>query len=188
MPVSVSFSPAASTALAMPKSATSAWPFWSRMFSGLMSRCTTPLRVGVGQRLGGLARDPHGVVDGELLLAVEPVAQRLALDERHHVVEEAARLARVVEAEDVGVLELGGEPDLAQEPLGADGGGELGFSTLIGDLAVVPKVLRQVDGGHAAFAHQALDLIAVAQRGAKLLQNVRHSPALKGGEAQNPSK
>jgi serine/threonine protein kinase len=30
------------TARAMPKSATMAWPAEKRMFSGLMSRCTTP--------------------------------------------------------------------------------------------------------------------------------------------------
>ena len=35
---------AASTALPIPKSATSACPSWSMMFSGLMSRCTTPWR------------------------------------------------------------------------------------------------------------------------------------------------
>ena len=73
MPVWVSFSPGRLTARAMPKSATSAWPFCSRMFSGLMSRWTMPLLVGVVQRLRGLAGDPEGVVDGKLLLAVEPV-------------------------------------------------------------------------------------------------------------------
>ena len=79
--------------------------------------------VGVLQRLGRLAGELERVVDGELLLPVEPVAQRLALDERHDVVEQAVGLARVVEAEDVGVLEVGGDPDLAQEPVGAERGG-----------------------------------------------------------------
>jgi len=42
-PVSVSRAlPAAAIALAIPKSATTAWPLSSRMFSGLMSRWTTP--------------------------------------------------------------------------------------------------------------------------------------------------
>ena len=44
-PVSVSrFPPASFTASAMPKSASIASPSWIRMFSGLMSRCTTPWR------------------------------------------------------------------------------------------------------------------------------------------------
>ncbi len=34
--------PAALTAREMPKSATSAWPDWNRMFSGFTSRCTMP--------------------------------------------------------------------------------------------------------------------------------------------------
>ncbi len=42
IPVSVTLSPAAAViARAIPKSATTACPLSSRMFSGLMSRCTT---------------------------------------------------------------------------------------------------------------------------------------------------
>ena len=113
--------------------------------------------------------------------------QRLALDERHDVVEDAVGLARVVEAEDVGVLEVGGEPDLAEEPVGADGGGELGPQGLDGDLAAVAQVFREVDRGHAAFADQALDLVAVAERGAKLLENVGQSLPRRGGSPE-PSR
>ena len=66
---------------AMPKSATSALPSSvSRMFSGLMSRWMTPCAVGVLERLRGLAGDPQRVLDRELPLAPEPVAQALALD------------------------------------------------------------------------------------------------------------
>ena len=70
--------PACCTASAMPKSATSAWPPCSRMFSGLMSRWMMPMRVRGAQRVGHLARDAQRVVDGELPLALEPGAQRLA--------------------------------------------------------------------------------------------------------------
>ena len=42
-PVSVA-PPASPIARAIPKSATSAWPLETRMFSGLMSRWTTPRR------------------------------------------------------------------------------------------------------------------------------------------------
>ena len=64
------------------------------------------LLVGVPERVGDLAGDPDGVVDRQLRLPVEPVAQRLALDERHDVVEEAVGLARVVQRQDVRVLSL----------------------------------------------------------------------------------
>ena len=96
--------------------------------------------VRVVERVGDLARDPHRVVDRELLLAVEPVAERLALDERHDVVEEAVGLARVEQREDVRMLQIGGELDLGEEPLGAEHRGELGVQHLERDVAVVPQV------------------------------------------------
>ena len=64
--------PACCTASAMPKSATSACPSCSRMFSGLMSRWMTPCAMRVVERVGDLARDAHRVVDRQLPLALEP--------------------------------------------------------------------------------------------------------------------
>ena len=62
------------------------------------------------------------------------------------------------------MLELGGDLDLAGEPLAAERGGELGAEDLHGDLAVVLEVLGEVDGGHAAGAELALDAVAVGER------------------------
>ena len=50
--------------------------------------------VGVVERGGDLGGDPDGVGDRELLLATQPVAQRLPVHERHHVVRGAVHLAR----------------------------------------------------------------------------------------------
>ena len=61
------------------------------------------------------------------------------------------------------MLQPGGEPDLAQEPLGAERGGELGVQHLERDLAVVLEVVREVDRGHAAAAELALERVAVGQ-------------------------
>ena len=61
---------------------------------------------------------------GELLLALEPVAQTLALDEGHREPEpgpaglSGAGFARVEHRQDVGMLEASGQPDLALEALG----------------------------------------------------------------------
>ena len=76
--------------------------------------------VGVLERFGRLPGDAERVVQRQLLLAVEPVPKRFALDERHDVVEQALGLARVVEAEDVGMLEGGGDADLAEEAVAAE--------------------------------------------------------------------
>ncbi len=71
--------------------------------------------MGVGQRVGHVAQDPHDLVHREPLLPCQSAAQRFALDVGHHVVEQAVRLAGIDQHEDVGMLEFGGDPDLAQE-------------------------------------------------------------------------
>ena len=135
--------------------------------------------VGVVERAGGLAGDAERVVHRELALAAEPVAEALALDERHGEPEPAGGLARVVDGQDVGMLEPGGEPDLALEPLGAERGGELGEQDLEGDRAVVAEVVGQVDDGHAAAAELALEGVTV---GEGVAQAVRHAHGAPGIE------
>jgi hypothetical protein len=123
--------------------------------------------VRVGQRVRYLDQDPDGVVDRQLAPVGEPGPERLTLDVRHDVVEEPARFTRVVQREDVGMLELGRELDLAEEALGAERGGELGPEHLEGDQSLVPEVPREVNGGHAALPELALDGVAAGQRGGK---------------------
>ncbi len=82
--------------------------------------------VGIVERARDLGGDPDRVVDRQLLLPDKPVAQRFAFDERHRIEEKAVGFARVEQRQDVRVLEVGGGSDLAQEPLGADHGGQLG--------------------------------------------------------------
>jgi hypothetical protein len=74
--------------------------------------------VGIVERRRGFPGNPERVVHRELTLAPEPVAERLALDERHGEPEAPRGLAGVVDAQDVRVLEPGGELDLALEALG----------------------------------------------------------------------
>ncbi len=64
--------------------------------------------------------DLHGVLNGKLFLPVQAIAQGFALDVRHDVVEKTIGLARVVERKDMRVMKLGGDLDLAEEPLGAE--------------------------------------------------------------------
>jgi hypothetical protein len=90
------------------------------MFSGLMSRWTNPPLVGVAERLRHIGGDPDRFLHRELDLAPEPVAEALALDVGHHVIEEAVGLARVVERQDVWMLQAGGDLHFPEEPLGAE--------------------------------------------------------------------
>ena len=130
--------------------------------------------VGVVERAGRLPRDLERVLHRELPLAAEPVAEALALDERHGEPEPAGGLARVEHGEDVGVLQPGGEADLALEPVRPERGGQLGVEHLERHRPVVPEVLGEVDGGHAPAAELALDRVAVPQSRAEIRQGIRH--------------
>jgi hypothetical protein len=69
------------------------------------------------ERARDLTGDADGVGDAKLPLAVEALAQRFALDKRHHIVQRAFRLTRVVDREDVRMREVGCDLDLAVEAL-----------------------------------------------------------------------
>jgi hypothetical protein len=97
--------------------------------------------VRVTQRRGDFAGDPQGVVERELALPVQPGAQRLALDVGHDVEQEPVRLARVVERQDVGMIEMGRELDLTEKALGPQRSGDLGIEDLDRDRAAVAQVL-----------------------------------------------
>ena len=129
--------------------------------------------VRVLERPGGLGGDPKRRVHRQLPLPPEPVAERLALDERHGEPELAGGLARVVDREDVRVLQPGGELDLALEALGAERVSEIGVQHLERDRPVVPQVLGEEDGGHAAAPELALEGVRCGERRLQLRAQVR---------------
>ena len=61
------------------------------------------------------------------------------------------------------MLQPRGEPDLLQEPLGAERLGELRVENLERHEPVVPEVVRQVDRGHPPAAELALDGVAIPE-------------------------
>ena len=85
--------------------------------------------------------------------------ERLALDVRHDVVEQPVDVARVVQRKDVRMVQPRGDVDLAEKPLAADGGADVGVEDLDRDPPVVLVVLGQVDRGHPAPAQQASHLV-----------------------------
>jgi hypothetical protein len=123
-----------------------------------------PFHVCTFQRTGDFDADAHGRVHGELALAPDPVAQRLAAHVRHHVVQQPIRVARVVEGEDVGMRELRRDRDLALEALPADRLRHVGEEHLERDVAVVLSVAGQKHHGHPAAAELPLDRVPVRQR------------------------
>jgi hypothetical protein len=109
-------------------------------------------RVGMPECVSDLFGDLECVLDGELLLPPQAIAQRLALDVRHRVEELAVRFTAVVEREDVRVVELGRDLDLAEEALTTERRRELGTQHLQGDLTIEFLVLGEVHHSHPATA------------------------------------
>ena len=130
------------------------------------------LLVGVLERKRGFAPDAESLVDGQLVLALQPVPEALALHERHGVPELAAGFTGIEHCEDVGMLEAGGQADLPLEPFGAERDRQLGVQDLEGDVAVVLEVAREVDRGHAAAPELALERVAVLEGLRELGPNV----------------
>ena len=130
------------------------------------------LLVRVFERVSDFADDPHSLVDRQRTRARDAIAQRLPLHVRHHVEEHITLASRVVEREDVRMMQPRGDPDLAQESLGAEARGELGAQHLHRDVPVVFGVLGQVDGGHAARAELTLDDVSTGEGGGELCERV----------------
>jgi hypothetical protein len=132
------------------------------------------VRVRLAERVGDLARDAQRLVDRKLALAVELVAQRLAGDVRHHVVQQPVGLPRVEEWQDVRVLQPRGGADLGEEPLAAERGTEVGVEHLDGDVALVAEIVREIDRGHPARAELALNAVAVSETAGETGEDVGH--------------
>ncbi len=121
------------------------------------------LRVDVLQALQRLEHQPHRLGRRQLLAPQQHVFQRFALQILHDQIVEAAGLADLEGADDVGVLEPHGQLGLALEAAE-----EVRFAGprrrqhLDGEDLAEP-VLRLVDAGHAALAQPVEDLVIVEE-------------------------
>ena len=71
-----------------------------------------------------LNRETQFGVDEAVRIAREAVAERFAFHHRHHVPDCSVHLTRIVQRQDVRMLQVRGGLDLAQESIGANDGGE----------------------------------------------------------------
>jgi len=126
----------------------------------------------VVERARHFTRDAHRFIDWQLFGVVQPIAQRDSRHARHHVVQRAARVARIKQRQDVRMTQLGRELDFAQKALSAERLREVGLEHLDCDVAVVLEVAREIHGGHATLPEFALDAVAV---GEGLAQTVTHA-------------
>ena len=133
-----------------------------------------PLPVRVVEGVGRLAREPERACQGKPAVASEMVAKGAALDIRGDIVEKAVRLARVVERQQMRMVQPGHDPDLAQEALGAEHLGESRLQDLERDDAVVPQVAGEIDHGHAAVADLTIDGVPARERGPEAVDQIQH--------------
>src|SRR5439155_9409224 len=91
--------------------------------------------------------------------------QRFPFRVGHDVVEESGCLSRVVQRQDVGVVEAGRGFDLAQKAVWTQGRRKLGLQNLDSDRAMVLEVCGEVDCRHPTAAELALDRVTVAKGG-----------------------
>src|SRR6266849_5879936 len=103
--------------------------------------------------------------DGQLPLALQTATQRLAFDVRHHVIEQVLSLTRIVQREDVRVVQSGRGGDLTQEALDAEARGELGMKHLDRNRSLVLQVDRQKNRRHPAATDCTIDRVAVLEAG-----------------------
>ena len=136
---------ASSTIWVMPKSSTLTVPSAAyAMLPGLMSRWTMPASWAAWRALGDLVADGPHVLDRQRTLVADLLGQRRSREELHDEVCRVVLDARVVDGDDVGVVQGSGRPGLAAEALPrvvALGTGEV--EGLDGDLATEHLVLRR---------------------------------------------
>ena len=130
------------------------------------------VRVGEGAR--DLPRDRQRVVQRQLGFMVEALPQGLSLDVRHDVIQQVGSGARVIQRQDVGMVELCGDLDLSQEPFCAERGGDLLAEYLDGDDTVMARVVGQKHHRHAAAAELPLERVAARQGDPEALLKLEH--------------
>ncbi len=135
--------------------------------------------VRVAERVRHLARDLNGILDRELALTRQPLAQGFLLDVGHDVVEKTVCFAGVDEAQDVGVVESGQDSDLAQEALRTHALRQIRMQDFQRDLAGVLHVEGEVDRSHPAAADLRLDLVPAGKGGLQPREQIGHSQWLR---------
>ena len=120
-------------------------------------------RVRVRERVDDIAQHANRIAHRHLALARELRAQRLALHERHRIVEQIAGLPGREHRHDVRMLQRRGELDLAPKALDVDAGRHLGREHLHDDAPSERRLLGEEDVRHSAATELALDSVCVTQ-------------------------
>ena len=152
----------------MPKSATRGRVAGEQHVVGLDVAVDDAELVGVGERAGHVAQDAHDLARRAVGPGREPGAEGLALHERHRVVEQPVGVAGAQHGHDVRMLELGGDLDLAAEPVDVDAVGQLRREHL-DDHPALERCLRRHEHARHSTRELALEGVARCEGGLKTL-------------------
>jgi hypothetical protein len=131
-------------------------------------------RVRIREGVRNLAEEADRFGERDRPGALEALPERLPLDVRHDEVQRVRGLAGIVQSENVGVLEAGRDPDLAEKSLAAQRVGELRPKDLERHVSVVLGVARQEHLGGRAFTDFALDDVPAGEAGLRALHDLGH--------------
>ena len=101
---------------------------------------------------GDLSHHAPDQVEGQLRLAYQPCLQRLPVDQGHDEIEQQVRVVRVEERKDAGMMQVGEQPDLAQEARWAQERCPAPLEDLESDGAAVGRIPPSKNKGCAARA------------------------------------
>jgi hypothetical protein len=124
-----------------------------------------PTAVRVVEGVRHFTRDAQRFVDGQLSLALQPIAQRFSLDVRHREPEIACRFARVVYRQDVRMLQARREHDFLLEAFGAERRRDFGVQHLERHRPVVLEVVGKIDGRHPATTQLLVEAVTRGEGG-----------------------
>ena len=135
--------------------------------------------VRVLERERDVAEDRDRVASG-IGPSFDPAPQRGAIDERHRVERQPARLTGAEHWNNARILQLRGDPDLTLEPLRRHVRGKLGAQHLHDDSSPEPPFLGEEDARHSSAAELALDGVGRPECGLELvLEAGRHRAKLR---------
>src|SRR5215203_2271705 len=102
------------------------------------------LTVRVVERARHGGGDPHRIIDGQLLLAIEATSKTFPFDEWHHVEQQVVGNTRIEERKQIRVLKVGRYLNFREESINTHNGAEVRLQDLERDLSVVAHIAREV--------------------------------------------
>src|SRR5688500_13011430 len=130
--------------------------------------------VCIAQCVGDLAYDPEGIVNRKLFLAVEAVTQRLALDVWHYIVEQPFRFTGIEQREDVRMIQLRRDRNLAEKSFGTQGRGEVRLENFQGNRPIMPEIPCAIHCRHTTPSDFVGEVVPPCESSVQKLKVVLH--------------